>query len=255
MKYLNTCNPDNDNIQKQPKALTGFIYSTYSAARREDHNNKSVNKRSKQKEAYVSSTVGGSLSQISFQSREGRNRTNPTYRGGIKGKVKGFSRVSRRNLLRRFASVNRTVFRAYKGRVISITLTYPYAFPEDPEVCKRHLKALYKRLKRRFGDFAGYWRMGIQRRGAWHFHLLLFMPSSPRLLASLRSFIASSWYKVCGKVSEGHLWAGTWVEEIRTWRKATSYAEKDMAKEEEFSEGLETGRIWGLWNKKLLPIK
>ena len=134
-------------------------------------------------------------------------------------------------------------------------MTYPHAFPEDPEVCKRHLKALYKRIKRRFGDFAGFWRMGIQRRAAWHFHLLLFIPSSPRLLANLRYFVSSSWYEVCGKVSEGHLLTGTRAEEIRSWRRATSYAEKYMAKEEEFPEGLETGRIWGVWNEGFLPIQ
>jgi hypothetical protein len=139
--------------------------------------------------------------------------------------------------------------------VFSLTLTYPNEYPEDPEVCKRHLNALYKRLKRRFGDFAGFWRMGIQKRGAWHFHLLLFMPSSPRLLANLRTLSSSSWYEVCGEVSEGHLLAGTRVEEVRTWRRATSCVEKYMAKEEEFPERLETGRIWGVWSEKLLPVQ
>jgi hypothetical protein len=27
-----------------------------------------------------------------------------------------------------------------------------------------------------------------------------------------------------------------------------------MAKPEEFPEGLKTGRIWGIWNPKLLPV-
>jgi hypothetical protein len=153
----NTHNPVTDDIQKPTNNLTGFIYSTYSAAEREDHKDTSVNKRPNQEEAYVFSTIGGSLSQISFQDSEGRNRTSPhTHAGGIKGKVKGFSRVSRWNLLRRFASINRTAFRSYAGRVFSITLTYPQKYPEDPELCKRHLKALYKRIKRRFGDFAGF---------------------------------------------------------------------------------------------------
>jgi hypothetical protein len=248
--YLGT-----DSFYKQPEAPPGFIYRTYSAARRDDHEDKPVDRSANQAEAYVSSTIGGSLSQISFQARETRNRSGSTYCGGIKGRVRGFSRVSRRNLLRKFASINRTAFRAYKGRVFSVTLTYPHVYPEDPEVCKRHLKALSKRLKRRFGDFAGFWRLGIQRRGAWHFHLLLFVPTSPGLLANLRYFVSSSWYEVCGEVSEGHLHAGTRVEEIRTWRRATSYAERYMAKEEEFPNGFETGRIWGAWSENLLPVQ
>ena len=97
--------------------------------------------------------------------------------------------------------------------------------------------------------------MGIQKRGAWHFHVLLFVPPSFGSLKELRHFVSTSWYKVCGVVGEGHLLAGTSVEEIRTWRKATSYVEKYLAKEEEFPEGIETGRIWGVWNKKFLPIQ
>lgn len=126
--------------------------------------------------AYVSSAIGGSLSQISFEGSAGSSPTAHTRGGGVRGRISGFYRGSRRTLLRRLASINRTAFRAYKGRVFSITLTYPSEYPEDPDLCKKHLKALYKRLKRQYGDFAGYWRLGIQGRGAWHFHLLLFMP-------------------------------------------------------------------------------
>ena len=122
------------------------------------------------------------------------------------------------------ASINRTAFRANRGKVISITLTYPSEYPEDPEVCKSHLKALKRRLQRKYGDFSAYWRMGIQKRGAWHFHLLLFVPPSFGSIAELRSFVASSWYEICGEISEGHLLAGTycmirrpygqWIEEL-----------------------------------------
>jgi hypothetical protein len=109
-------------------------------------------------------------------------------------------------------------------------------------------------LQREFGEFAGFWRMGIQQRGAWHFHLLLFVGSSFGTVGELRRFISSSWYEVTGKVSEGHLRAGTRVETIRKWKEATSYVERYMAKPEEFPEGLETGRIWGIWNEQLLPV-
>jgi hypothetical protein len=134
-------------------------------------------------------------------------------------------------------------------------LTYPHQYPEDPEVCKNHLKALRKRLQRKCGDFAGFWRLGIQRRGAFHFHVLLFVPRSFGRIDTLRRFISSSWYEICGQISEGHLLAGTRVEEIRTWRKATSYAEKYLAREEHFPQDLQTGRIWGMWNPQLLPVR
>jgi hypothetical protein len=174
---------------------------------------------------------------------------------GIRDRVRGLSRESRTNLLRRLASINRGAFKAFKGRMIFVTLTYPREYPEDPEVCKNHLKALRRRLQRKFGEFAGFWRMGIQKRGAWHFHLLLFVGSSFGPIGELRRFISSSWYEVTGKVSGGHLRAGTRVEAVRKWREATSYVERYMAKPEEFPEGLQTGRIWGVWNEGLLPVR
>jgi hypothetical protein len=134
-------------------------------------------------------------------------------------------------------------------------LTYPHEYPEDPEICKNHLKALRRRLQRKVGEFAGFWRLGIQKRGAWHFHLLLFVGQSTGSVDELRRFISSSWYEVTGKVSEGHLHAGTRVVSVRRWREVTSYVERYMAKPEVFPKGLQTGRIWGIWNEGLLPVR
>jgi len=174
---------------------------------------------------------------------------------GIRDRVRGFSRESRRNLLRRLASINRRAFLTFKGRMIFVSLTYPHEYPEDPEVCKNHLKALRRRLQRECEPFAAFWRLGIQRRRAWHFHLLLFVGPSVGPTCELRRFISSSWYEVTGKVSEGHLRAGTSVVVVKKWKQVTSYVERYMAKAEEFPEGLETGRIWGIWNENLLPVR
>ena len=42
---------------------------------------------------------------------------------------------------------------------------------------------------------------------------------------------------------------------MKRWKEATSYVERYMAKPEEFPEGLQTGRIWGIWNEELLPVQ
>src|SRR5688500_6044329 len=237
-----------------PSDPTGFIYPTYRAAQTETHVEKPSLKSSHQPSAYVSSSVGGSVSTLSFENPKTSNRLSPPsppLRHGrdIRDRVRGFSRESRTNLLRRLASINRGAFKAFKGRMIFVTLTYPGEYPQDPVVCKRHLKALRKRLQREYGSFAAFWRMGIQQRGAWHFHLLLFVGPSIGPVRELRRFISSSWYEVTGKVSEGHLRTGTHVEAVKRWKQATSYVERYMAKPEEFPEGLETGRIWGVWNE------
>jgi hypothetical protein len=238
-----------------PTNPTGFIYSSYRAAQTETQMHKRCLDGSHQGATYVSSSVGGSLSTLSFETTTPRNYCNPPTRrgGGIRDRVRGFSRTSRRNLLRRLASINRSTFRASRGRMIFMTLTYPGEYPKDPELCKRHLKALRKRLQREYGAFAAFWRLGVQRRGAWHFHLLLFVGPSFGPIDELRRFISTSWYEVTGKVSEGHLRAGTRVETIRKWQEATSYVERYMAKPEEFPEGLQTGRIWGYGTSSSFP--
>jgi hypothetical protein len=249
--------PESAIICAPPTDLTGFIYSSYRAAGTEASRDKPSLKSAHHGVAYVSSSVGGFVSTLSFEDITPRNYWNPRTRsgGGIRARVRGFSKSSRRNLLRRLASINRTAFRAFKGRIIFVTLTYPGEYPQDPELCKRHLKALRKRLQREFKPFAAFWRLGIQKRGAWHFHLLLFVGPSFGPIDKLRRFISSSWYEVTGKVSEGHLRAGTRVEAVRKWREVISYVERYMAKPEEFPEGLQTGRIWGIWNENLLPVQ
>jgi hypothetical protein len=197
------------------------------------------------------------VSTLSFKDNPTGNRVSTYSRqgGGVRDKIRGFSKASRRNLLRRLAAINRTAFRAFGGRVLFVTLTYPHVWPEDPEECKGHLKAFRKRLQRRYGPFAAFWRLGTQRRGAWHFHLLMFVGQSFGPLKELRRFVSSSWHEVTGKLSEGHLRAGTHVEAVRRWKEATSHAERYLAKTEGFPEELQTGRIWGLWNRRLLPVK
>jgi hypothetical protein len=97
-----------------PSNTTGFIYSTYWAAGTEGHRDKSPANGSEQRNAYLSSAVGGSVSTISFEDKEAREQVHTLHGGGIRGRIKGFSRVSRRNLLGRLASINRTVFRVFR---------------------------------------------------------------------------------------------------------------------------------------------
>jgi hypothetical protein len=239
-----------------PPDTAGFIYPSYRAAATVAYGDERTLEASHQDVAHVSSAVGGSLSTLSFEDTTSKHRSSHKHRGGgIRGRVRGFSRSSRKNLLRRLASIDRSAVRISRGRMIFVTLTYPHVYPQDPERCKRHLKALRKRLQREYGSFAAFWRLGIQRRGAWHFHLLLFVGPSCGSLGELRRFVSTAWYEVTGRISEGHLRAGTRVEVAKKWRQATSYAERYLAKPEEFPECLQTGRIWGIWNGELLPAR
>lgn len=240
-----------------PDGAPGLDYDAYRAAGGEGPTGKSFMNETGRGKASVAYHRGGSLSCVSFEEdrEHGRETPGPHRGGGVRGRVNGLSRASRRNLLRRFAMIDRHAFDASGGRVLFVTLTYPgEGWPVDPGTCKGHMKSFLKRMDREYGDFAAYWRMGVQGRGAWHFHLILFALPPFGSVWRLRLFASSAWYEVCGKVSEGHSRAGTNVEEVRYWRRGTSYAERYLARKEGYPEGIATGRVWGTWREKLLPV-
>src|SRR5919106_6089530 len=193
MNNLKELNPVPTSIQESSEDLPGFIYPTYRAAGTETQRDMPSLESPHQEVAYVSSSVGGSVSTLSFEDTKTSNLLSPRKHrgGGTRDKVRGFSRESRRNLLLRLASINGRAFRAFNGRMIFVTLTYPHEYPEDAELCKKHLKALRKRLQREYGSFAAFWRLGIQSRGALHLHLLLFVGQSFGTVGELRRFISS----------------------------------------------------------------
>ena len=249
----NAHNPDPDGAQSPSEYPIGFIFGTYSAAKEDYPKAKSLSNSPNQAYAYLSSTIGGSLSILSFEDTYKMDKVSSPKNyggGGVRGRITGLSKASRRTLLRLLASID---YASFEGKIFFASLTYPDVWPEEPKVCKDHLEAFLNRLMREIGAFPAVWRLGIQERGAWHFHLLLFLPSSFGSLKELRQIVASSWYEACGKISEGHLLAGTNVELIRTPKKA-DYVGRYLARKERFPEGVQTGKVWGYRNKKLLPI-
>lgn len=109
MNNLNTRNPDTDDIQNLPEDKPEFNYSTYTTAEEQISENSLVPQGSNQGYAYLSSAEGGSVSQLSFKDNT-KKQSRSTKSGGTRGKIRGFSRVSRRNFLRLFASINRPAF-------------------------------------------------------------------------------------------------------------------------------------------------
>src|SRR5919107_2663827 len=80
-----------------PTDPTGFIYPTYRAAPTSTHSDKQSLILSHQGVAYISSAVGGSVSTLSFEDTTTNNRLSLRIHrgGGIRERVRGFSRESR----------------------------------------------------------------------------------------------------------------------------------------------------------------
>jgi hypothetical protein len=91
------------------------------------------------------------------------------------------------------------------------------------------------------------WKLEPQRRGAPHFHLLLFGLEE----GLSKDWLSRSWYEVVGSGDERHLRAGTRVEGIRSWRGVMSYAAKYLGKLESLPKDWlgGVGRWWGVHNR------
>jgi hypothetical protein len=148
-------------------------------------------------------------------------------------------------LLQQLASIDRS-----RGLPLFVSLTYPGGtWPDDPAVWHDHLERFYKRLCRRFPAWpvALVWRMEPQKRGAPHFHLLIFGVS----------FLPATWVgEVCAARCSR-------VERVRTWRGVMSYAAKYLGKvanaEASFLDAggavlAEVGRHWGVKGRANLPV-
>ena len=122
-----------------------------------------------------------------------------------------------------------------------ITLTYPRQYP-DVKTAKQHLDKFRKRLRRRFPKACGVWKLELQKRGAPHFHLMMF-----QLPKVKKEIISQMWAECVGfeyldyspnsltKNSDG-TFSGrnpmTRIEEIRSLRGVASYIAKYIAKQD-----------------------
>lgn len=209
----------------------------------------------------VTYALGGSYAEVGF----GRGSACGVMGGGRRGDVTEFSRASRRRLMKLLNSVNRDA----TALPYFVTLTYHDTWPADRKGRKRHLDAFRKRLERRFGRFPAVWRLEFQRRGAPHYHLLLFLRPeqiAPRgmsvepeyravCIQRLRAAVAWFWWEVVDREDDQLLMAGTSVERTRSWRGVNSYAAKYMGKLESFQQDAgPIGRCWGVWRREMLGI-
>lgn len=170
----------------------------------------------------------------------------PPVAGGKRGAITEFSAKSRRRMLNMAASIDRA---ACPKLPIFITLTYPAEWPAETATCKAHLDAFTKRLVRRFPHASLLWKLEYQRRGAPHYHLLLF--NVPFLNAKV---VAAWWYDIVGSRRPEHLAAGTECKRARGWGGVMHYVSKYLAKHTDCGSDTSPGRFWGVVNRADLPI-
>lgn len=183
--------------------------------------------------------AGGSLVQVKTGKIAGLRRAG----GGLRGRVRGFSQASRRRLLRKIATIDQAAIPVF------VTLTYPAEWSQDSGEWKRDFDRWCKRLRRRFPLAGLVWKLEAQRRGAPHFHCLVWGAEC----GQLRAWAAAAWFESVGSGDVRHLRAGTRVEMIRSWRGVRSYAAKYLGKASLAGAWEAPGRIWGVRYGENIP--
>lgn len=215
----------------------GLDNGAYSAARRKTGKHKPVRK------PIPSATVavGGALLQVK-SGRAGRPGL-----GGKRGKVHTFTRAARRRLLFLLNSINRDLVVSLP---LFLTLTYPAVWDDDPELWKEHIERLWKRIQRRFPNAALVWRLEPQKRGAPHYHCLLFNVQFVE-----KEWLSAAWYEIVGSGDEKHKRFGSRVEQVKSWNGVNKYASKYVAKlPDEAIQFTNVGRWWGVKGRENLPV-
>jgi hypothetical protein len=173
----------------------------------------------------------------------------------LRGEIKGFSRPSRRRLLELFARMD--VKRSSRAKFLTLTFTEVVTAME----AKKALRRFTMRMQREHENWSCVWRFERQRRGAPHFHLMVFnMPFVKQKL------LQETW-EACTRepMSIVH------IKSVKNRKHAMQYVSKYVAKvsEDNFDIPAESpsldipsylhadekqGRIWGYVNKALLPF-
>lgn len=160
-----------------------------------------------------------------------------------RGEVVRFSRKSRKRLLEALAEAQATPTHF-------ITLTYPREWPESPTEWKRHLANFFKRVARQWPSYGAVWRLEFQRRGAPHFHALIYNLTGISPM-EFRLWVRQAWYEVVNSGDERHLYAGTQADEVKSHAHAARYVSKYAAKVSDDeclpdTDGESIGRFWGV---------
>jgi hypothetical protein len=189
---------------------------------------------------------------------------------GNKRALTDFSPGSRANLQRTIAGINLQE----AGLPDFATLTYPGEFSKDWRDWKNDLNRwINNHLQVRYAKCWGVWRLEFQKRGAPHFHLLIW--DGPRMAplevwcpqlrqmvviadpgnphnTGVYKWLSISWYGVVKSGDERHLAAGTRIEPIYSINGVGFYTSKYLAKlpDGKFVPVEHTGRFWGCFGRK-----
>lgn len=189
---------------------------------------------------------GGTVLHLESRARD---KKPPGVEQEKRGKIKLWAAKSRM----RFKVDLGMIPREDMERAFACAVTYPAEFPapDDHGVYKGHLHRLKQALVREWGA-SGYWKLEFQKRGAAHYHLIVFgIPAEA--LPQFRQWLSRTWFEIVASGDSKHLRAGTECDLVRSVGGAMSYMAKYISKDDQTRPGNFTGRYWGKINTHEIP--
>jgi len=187
----------------------------------------------------------------------GASGADPKTKPNKRGRISGFSKAAR---WRMKLKVNKMQLpKGEAGLPSFVTLTYPGDdYSHDSKTWKRDLDTLFKRMKRKFPLSSAIWKLEPQKRGAPHFHLLVWGVNDDRVMADLHlmQWLPAVWHTIVGSSQAAHLVRGVLVKSVWSWGGIQSYLSKYMSKlpDGELSSDWEyPGRWWGVFSSVNIP--
>jgi len=172
-----------------------------------------IRERYNQREQYLTQIVTIEAQGEVLQARCLGLPDRPQLGSGRKA-ITAFSAKARKNMLDTVSRLDWTIPATF------ITLTY-HRNMLNAGRAKRDLRALCKRWYRRYGLIPVLWKMEPQKRGAWHFHLIVWY-----LPYLAKNELLDDWREIAEDVTITEVK----IEPIRTAKKARSYVAKYSAK-------------------------
>ena len=173
-----------------------------------------------------------------------------------RGPCKGFSAKSQQRLKRHIAKIN----------VLAVAFTMVLTLPGCDLSGLGHpfvmaaLTTVLRRLSanKRFAGVSGYWKREIQKRGAVHYHLVLFGLENPALRVAFHAWMVAQWTACFASgltevERENHRRWHARSENMRRVGDFFGYFAKSLGKHGMAAASI-PGLWWGCFNKKCLPF-
>lgn len=167
-----------------------------------------------------------------------------------RGRIKEWSASSRARLKCFLGTLRREEL----AHALIVTLTYPIdcPAPEDHAVYKGHLHTFQIYLRRKWPSCSGIWKLEFQKRGAAHYHLMLYGLHRVELEV-VRAWVRTTWYRLAHNGDKHLGMRATQVDPIKSVGGAVYYLIKYLSKDDQTMPGNFSGRYWGKINKPFLP--